>query len=105
MNHSVWPKLLVNLGMNLDREYKHDDADSCFRAANRIACRSKFVTKKFIIDNFCRPLRLIEKNREKEQIESIIHTLKPGENRIITQVLFQERTLVNKQIKALEAMQ
>jgi hypothetical protein len=105
MNHSVWPKLLVNLGMKLDREYKHDDADSCFRAANRITCRSKYVTKQFIVSHFCRPAALAAKRDEMQQIVREIKRMKSGECPTLTAALAADLTRVKKEIKALEAAQ
>jgi hypothetical protein len=105
MNHSVWPKLLVNLGMKLDREYKHEVADDCFRAANRISTRSKFVTKQYIITTFCRPARLAEKIAERDLIIREIQRMKSGECPTLTAALAADLTRVKKQIRALEAAQ
>lgn len=105
MNHSIWPKLLVNLGLKLDREYKHDDADSCFRAANRISTRSKFVNRKFILANFCRPAAIAAKRDEMQQIVREIKRMKSGECPTLTAALAADLTRVKKEIKALEAAQ
>lgn len=104
MNHSVWPKLLVNLGMKLDRAYLHDVADSCFRAANRITTRSKFVTRQHIITNFCRPALLAAKREEAMQIMREIKRMKSGECPTLTAALASELTRIKKDIKVLETV-
>lgn len=105
MNHSVWPKLLVNLGMKLDRNHQPDAADTCFSAANRISTRSKFVTRQFILANFCRPAALSQKRAEMEQIVREIKRMKSGECPTLTAALAADLTRVKKEIKALEAAQ
>ena len=102
---SMWPKLLVNLGMQLDRANLFDQADECFRAANRICTRRVLVTKKFIIDAFCRPAMLADKKAEHDQIMREIKRLKSTECRTIAEALFHDLTHVKKQIKFLEAAQ
>ena len=98
--------ILVNLGMRFDRDHEFYFADACFRAANRVLTpQPQLITTQFILANFCRPMRLIEKKREKVQIEQTIRSMKPGECRVLTAALFQDLTLVKKQIRILESAQ
>lgn len=102
---AFWSKLLVNLGLQLDRENKFDVADECFRAANRICTRPIFITKQTIIKRFCRPALLADKKAERAQIEREIRRLKAGECRTLTEALFQDLTRIKKDIARLESAQ